>query len=87
MIHGCSTSTLKLLSLVIFFRLREAPLLALRHMVHLYLISGGGPGDIRGGINITNLWRTVREQLPNTNIDSNYGEDTKYHASFSVFLG
>ena len=56
--HGCSTPTLKLLPLVHFLCLREAPLLALYCMVRLYLISGGGPVDMRGGVNSTIVWRT-----------------------------
>ena len=51
---GCSTPTFQLLSLVLFLCLREAPLLAMRRMVRLYLILGGGPGDMRVGINSTN---------------------------------
>ena len=55
--HGCQTPTLQLFSLVHCLCLREAPLLALRHMVRLYLILGGGPVDIGGVINSTNPWR------------------------------
>ena len=57
--HGCSTPTLKLSSLVLCLHLCEASLLALRPMVRLYLISGRGPGHMKGGINSTNRWRTL----------------------------
>ena len=56
-------------------------------MVRLYLISGGGPGDIRGGINGNNGRRNVREKLPNTGIDRDGGEDTKSHSSFYGLSG
>ena len=73
--HGCLTPTFQLSSLVLCLCLHEAPLLALRRMVRLYLILGVGPGDTIGGINSTNGWITVWEQLPNPNIDSDDGED------------
>ena len=57
--HGCSTTSLQLSSLALFLCLREAPLLALCRIVRFYLILRGDPGDMRGGINITNEWRTV----------------------------
>ena len=85
--HGCSTPTLQLSSLVLCLRLREAPLLALRRMIRLYLISGGGPGDMRGGINSTNIFRIVWEKVPNPDIDSDGSEDTKSHSSFSGLSG
>ena len=77
--HGCSTPNLQLSTLVLCLCQREAPLLALHHMVCLYLISGRGPGDMRGGINSTNRWRTMWDKLPNPDIDSDGSEDTKSH--------
>ena len=40
-----------------------------------------------GGINITNGWKTVWKKLPNSNIDSDCSEDTKYHPSLSGLSG
>ena len=56
-------------------------------MVRTYLILGGVPGDTRGGIKSTNGWRTVWEKLPNIDIYSDGGKDTKSHLSFSGFSG
>ena len=42
---------------------------------------------MRGGINSTNGWRTLCEQLPNPDIDSDGSKDTKSHLSFSIFSG
>ena len=56
-------------------------------MACLYLILGGGPGVRIGGINRTNGRRTVWEQLPNTDIESDDGDDTKDNLSFSGLSG
>ena len=85
--HGCSTPTFQLLSLVLLLRLHESPLLELCRMVLLYLISGGGPSDTRGGINRTNGRRTAWKQLSNTDIDSDNGKDKKSHSSLPGLLG
>ena len=42
---------------------------------------------MREGIDSTNIWRIVWEKLPNLDIDSDVGEDTKYHSSFSGLSG
>ena len=65
----------------------DAPLLALRRMVLLLLILEIVPGNMRGGINRTNGWRKVLGKLPNTNIVSDVGKNTKANLSFSLFLG
>ena len=57
--YGCSTPTLQLFLLVLYLCLRESPPLAICRIVRLYLISGGGPGDMRGGINNNNGYITV----------------------------
>ena len=46
------------------YRLREAPLLALRRCCRLHLCATSGPGDMRG--DGTNGWKSIRDSLEST---------------------
>lgn len=61
-----STEPLSFAKLDTCYRLREAPLRALRRCCRLYLCATSGPGDMRG--DGTNGWKSIRDSFENESV-------------------